>query len=164
MLFLLPSLLLSLMIGVTEVQALTLSQEDKAEVISHWEPYLKNQDQDNNFSRYIEAILDINAVDAEVAGKIAELFFEKDQWKSFVQKRDLDATLSFIETCITVLQGIVWEGSQLRFPLQLVDIAQDMKDSGLTEEEYLTNVRRAFLAFTIIVSAMDQVVTFEQVA
>lgn len=164
MLFLLPSLLLSLLLSVSHVQAATLTQEDKIEVQNRWEAYFKGQDENEACANYIAVLLDITDADAEIAGRLAGLSLEQDAFKKFVENKDLDATLSFIELMTFVLQRTVWEECALRFPPQLADIPQDMEKSGLTEQEYLTNLRRAFLAFTIIVSCMDQVINLEQLA
>lgn len=164
MMFLLQGLFLSMLIGVANVQAVAWDQENKVEVTSHWEPYLKSQNQNEEFDRYIAVLLDITELDAEVANQIATISFEQDQWRGFVQKKDLNTTLALIECMTFVLQRTVWDECALRFPLQLTDIAQDMQKSGLSQEEYLTKVRRAFLAFTFIVSRMDEVINFDQLA
>lgn len=158
------SLLFSLLLSVAGVQAAAWTPEDTVEVAKHWRPIFEYQNEKGEFDNYITTLLDITEVDAEVASQIFSFILEHDAFKNFVEKKNLDATISLIEFAIGVLQRTIWDECTLKFPPQLAEVPQDMQKSGLTEQEYLTKLRRAFLVFTLIVTQMDQVVSLDQLA
>ena len=56
-----------------------------------------------------------------------------------------------------ILQQIIGSECQLTFPPQLQAFADEIKRSGLQEDEFVQRVRQSFLAFTIIVSHMSYI-------
>ncbi len=158
------SLLFSLLMSVASVQAAAWTPEDTVEVAKHWRPIFEYQNEKEEFDNYITALLDITEADAEIASQIFAAVLEQDVFKNFVEKKDLNATISLIEFMTFVLQRTIWDECTLKFPPQLAEIAADVEKSGLTEEEYLTKLRRAFLVFTFVVTQMDQVVSLDQLA
>jgi hypothetical protein len=92
-----------------------------------------------------------------VASQFVSLLCSKKVWDDFLaNKRDVDTTMRFVRFMTIALQKYIAEDCQIAFPPHLQDIDAEIVRSGLSQEEFCTKLRQAFLTFTILVSHMDQ--------
>lgn len=161
-------LLCALLSSVVAVQAFQLQDEHCMELESCWFAMWQEQLQNNSAkveqcNRYANRLVDFQDIDGNVAEQVISTLYQTKLWEQFVERRDLESTLQFVRFMIAVLQRAMWDGSQMSFPPQLVDIEQEISRSGLSEEAFCAKLRQAFLIFTIVVSQMDDLVRQEQV-
>ncbi len=149
------------LVSSTFCPAFELNQEDRAEIASSWKArwneQLAPERGQSDMHRYADELLKIDGIDVQVAEQIVIHLCQGEEWDYFVQTRDLDGMAPFFYHMVTVLRQIIWAESEMSFPVMLVDIAEDIKRSGMQETDYLARLRQTNLAFTIILASMNYI-------
>lgn len=153
--------LVALMQGLF-VQAIIFDAEDRAEVVACWQDRIWREElassraESKEWRHYADVLVDFTDEDLEVVGQLIKVLCSKQMWNEFVDHRDFDTTMKFIQFMTMALQRYIAEDCQIPFPPHLQDIKEEITRSGLSEEEFCTKLRQAFLTFIILVSNMDQ--------
>ena len=153
----------ALLCGNVVYSSFELKEEHRAEITSCWQQIWDEQLDavrgEPPFQRYADMMLQIEPKDAELAEQFIMRLCQGSLWEQFLERKDLEATLEYISFMTMILQQVIGSECQLTFPPKLQDFADEIKRSGLQEDEFIQRVRQAFLAFTIIVSHMSYVCT-----
>ncbi len=144
--------------------ALTLTRENVEEIDMRWRAIFDGelvgqtlQTPTQLLERYKKHLLDFNEEDVVLAEQLIVRLCQGDLWNLFVQRKDKDTVLAYIDMLTTALQRYISSECCLRFPPKLDELAYSIRASDLSEIDYCTKLRRAFLAFTIIVSKMNYI-------
>lgn len=153
-------MLTALLLPAVCTQALALVEENRDEFIKCWtacwqEELAGSAQREQEFNRYIELLTDFAQDDEAAVQELLVEFCQTEICRHFMVKKDLESMLQFVNHVVLELQKTIYADSQVTFPPQLANIAAEIEHSGLTEQEYCTKLRRAFLAFTILVSEID---------
>ncbi len=144
--------------------ALTLTRQNVEEIDMRWRAIFDGelvggalQTPTQTLERYIKHLLDFDETDVELAEQLIVRLSQGDLWDLFVQRKDKDTVLAYIDMLTSALQRYIGSECCLRFPPKLDDLAYNIRTSELSEIDYCIKLRRAFLAFTIIVSKMNYI-------
>lgn len=155
-------MLMALLLSATCSQVFSLVKENRDEFISCWsacwhEELTNSPEKSEEFNRYVALLTDFTEEDDAVVQELLVMLCQQDSCRNFMMKKDLESMLQFAHVVVFELQKIVCDDSQMTFPPQLAQIAAEIERSGLSEQEYCTKLRRAFLTFTILVSQIDAI-------
>lgn len=143
--------------------ALMLTQDNLDEIDMRWRGIFDKQlahaaiINDQAIERYKEHLLAITDTDIDYAEQLILRLCRGEAWDEFIQYKDKEAILYYIDTLTKALQKYIDPSCSLSFPPQLRDITQAIRTSDLTEASFCYRLRHAFLAFTIIVSRMNYI-------
>ncbi len=160
------SMLLSvvMLFYVAPSSALTLTRENVEEIDMRWRAIFDGELVDGalqtpmqKLERYKEQLLAFDETDVELAEQLIVRLSQGELWDLFVQRKDKDTVLAYIEMLTSALQRYIGSECCLRFPPKLDDLAYNIRTSDLSEIDYCIKLRRAFLVFTIIVSKMNYI-------
>ncbi len=136
-------------------------EEHRAEITScwqqRWDEQLDEVRGQPDMKRYANKMFQIEQEDVELAEQFIMRLCQGSLWEQFLERKDIEATLEFTNYMAMILQQVIGSECQLPFPPYLQDFAEEIKRSGLQEDEFIQRVRQSFLAFTIIVSHMSYV-------
>ncbi len=141
--------------------SLELQEEHCTEITSRWQQRWDEQLDEvrgqPDMKRYADTMLQIEPKDVELAEQFIMRLCQGSLWEQFLERKDVEATLEYISYMTMILQQVIDSECQLTFPPYLQEFANEIKRSGLQEDEFIMRVRQSFLAFTIIVSHMSYV-------
>ncbi len=124
---------------------------------SVWRDELKDASVESKEWHYAQELVAFTEEDIAVVAQLISLLCGKSMWDDFLaNKNDVDATMRFLHFITIALQKYIADDCQLTLPPQLQDIDAEIIRSGLSEAEFCTRLRQAFLTFTILISHMDQ--------
>lgn len=124
---------------------------------SVWRNELEDAAAESKEWHYAQELVAFTEEDIAVVAQLISLLCGKSMWEDFlVNKHDIDTTMRFVHFITIALQKYIAEDCQMTLPPQLQDIDAEIIRSGLSEAEFCTRLRQAFLTFTILISHMDQ--------
>lgn len=136
--------------------------EDRAEVKACWHDRVWRNEltsamPESKCWEYAQELVAFTDEDIEMVRQLVSLLCGKKAWNDFVENRnDSETVMRFVRFMTLALQKYIAADCQLTFPPHLQDIEAEVTKSGLSQEEFCTRLRQAFLTFTILVSHMDQ--------
>lgn len=142
------------------IYGLELTEEHRSEIAACWQRIWHEESEDignksGNYKHYRDALLSFTDEDVMIAEKYIACLLQEPSWSRFMQQKDLDSTLEFIHSMTNVLQQTIDSECYITFPPHMSTIADEATRTTLDEDVFLTRLRQAFLAFTIVVSHMD---------
>lgn len=103
---------------------------------------------------WADRLVNFDDQDLQQALYLMELYEGGPLWQDFLRKHDIETILAYTRELTQLLSEYVAPECSLSFPVSVVDLPEQLEYSGLDEQVFTVKVRRAFLAFTYIVSKM----------
>ena len=124
-----------------------------------WQEQFQAMEPTDDLYRYSGKMMQFVEHDLEVAQQLIGGLLQGPLWDHFLKQKDVDATVAFIEHMKGELQKHIAEETELSFPPILQRMHTEIKESGMQEDQFISKVREAFLAFTLVVSRMYYLVS-----
>jgi hypothetical protein len=160
-------MLAALLLPAVCTQAFALVEENRDEFVKCWtacwqEELANSPQREQELNRYVAQLLDFTQEDDDAVQELLVALCQTEMCRNFTTKKDLESMLQFVNHVVLELQKTICDDSQMTFPPQLAQVAAEIERSGLSEQEYCTKLRRAFLTFTVLVSQIDAMAKAEE--